>query len=161
MPADYLTHHTELYFRTHIHTVFPLHAALVEAMCKAPRVPLELATVLEDIGQGYCRLADEVNAELKRRNELGDEPDYEDTAEARIDEFVSGVFAGLAPLVFFDGQVVHARNAIEAYPIAADALRTALVLAKAVQPLPAVSPQKKHRTGKGVSGGMLRRSVDR
>lgn len=103
-------------------------------MCRGPRIPLALATALEDIGQGYCRLADEVNAELVKRNELRNEPDSEDTAEARINECIEGVMAGLAPIRFHDGQIVDARHAVDAYPVASDALRTALVLAKAARP---------------------------
>ncbi len=134
MSADYLTAHTELYFRTYMHTVFPLHAVLIETMCKAPRVPHELATVLEDIGQGYCRLADELNAELIRRNELSDETDADDTAEARIDEFVRTALAGLGQIAFVDGRTLDGRQAAEAHPAVASALQAALLIAKAGMP---------------------------
>lgn len=129
--TDRLVSQTELYFRTHIHTVLPLHAALVEAMCRAPRVPQELATVLEDIGQGYCRLADDLNAELIRRGELAVASQAEDEgAETRIDAFVERLIASLGHIEFADGQRLSARHAFEAHDVAGDALRTVLLLAR-------------------------------
>ncbi len=129
--SDDLAPRAELYFRTYMHTVFPLHAVLVESMCKAPRVPHELATVLEDIGQGYCRLAEDLNAELIRRKELSAEAEADDTAEARIDEFIQTALAGLGQVTFVDGRAVDGRQAAEEHPIVASSLRTALLIANA------------------------------
>ncbi len=126
-----ITARAELYFRTYMHTVFPLQASIVESMCKAPRVPHELATVLEDIGQAYCRLADELNAELIRRKELSDEAEADDTAEAKIEDFVRMSLAGLGQLTFIDGRILDGRQAAEGYPVIASALQTALLIAKA------------------------------
>lgn len=129
--TDTLLQQAELVFRTHVHTVLPLHASLVEAMCKAPRLPKELATVLEDIGQCYCGLADQLNAELVHRNELNAGPEAEDSDEMRIDAFVERLFSGLGRFETSSGDVLDARRAVEAHPVVGDAIRTALLLAKA------------------------------
>lgn len=134
MSADAFSHHAELYFRTYIHTAFPLHAALVEAMCKASPVPQELATVLEDIGQGYCRLADVLNAELIRRKELSAEAEPENTAEAKIDNFVQAALANLGRIEFMDGGVLDGHQAVTAHPVVASALKTSLLIMKAGLP---------------------------
>ena len=124
---------SELYFRTYLHTVMPLHAALVEAMCSGAEVPLELATVLEDIGQGYIRLAEDLNQELARRDELRLEPEVEDAGETRIEAFVKGLVARAGKLKARDGRTIDGRRALEAFPLAQDAIRTALLIEMAAR----------------------------
>ncbi len=123
-----LTTQSELFFRTYLHATLPLHAGLVEAMCRGPRVPLQLATVLEDIGQGYLRLATELNQELKRRNELKDEPSEEDADETRFRMHADRIVACAGEIALHDGAIVDARRAFENFLPVCDAMNTALLL---------------------------------
>lgn len=126
----------ELFFATYRHAVLPLHAALVTAICSAKTVPLELATVLEDIGQAYIGFAAQVNAELIARGVADRDPDPDDVAEARIDQFVRSAVARLGQVKLRDGGSIDGRQAIEAFPAVADAMRTALVVALAARQHP-------------------------
>lgn len=120
----------ELYFRTYLHTVMPLHISLVEEMCAASETPLELATVLEDIGQHYMDLASEINGTLIRRRRLDEEPDPEDYGEARIEEFLDALGKRAGHITFADGETLDGGAALNASPVVRDAIRTAILIAR-------------------------------
>ncbi|PJI55689.1 hypothetical protein CTI14_02640 [Methylobacterium radiotolerans] len=74
-----------LFFRTYREATLPLYAALVDELCASPHLPFQLATVLEDIGQDFIKLAETVNAALNRLGALEREVDANLTLEAQID----------------------------------------------------------------------------
>jgi hypothetical protein len=82
---------TVLFFRVYREISLPLYAALVEQLCDSADLPFQLATVLEDIGQGFVRLGETVNAALARRGLLDREVDADLTVEARIDAILTRV----------------------------------------------------------------------
>ncbi len=120
----------ELYFRTYLHTVMPLHISLVEGMCASSDTPLELATVLEDIGQRYLDLASEINGTLIHRGRLDDEPDPEDYGEARIEAFLDALGKRAGRITFADGETLDGGAALNASPVVRDAVRTAILVAR-------------------------------
>ncbi|WP_375454124.1 hypothetical protein [uncultured Methylobacterium sp.] len=76
-----------LFFRIYREVTMPLYAAMITELCASPHLPFELETTLEDIGQKFIRLADEVNVELRRRGLLDREADPDDTVEAKIEGY--------------------------------------------------------------------------
>lgn len=114
-----------LFFRTYREATLPLYAALVDELCASPHLPLQLATVLEDIGQEFIKLAETVNAALNRLGALDHEVDADLTIEARVDA-VMARFAriGSSMLSIADGQAGPALND-ESFR---QALRIALVM---------------------------------
>lgn len=81
-----------LFFRVYREVALVLYAALVEEICNSPSLPYQLATTLEDIGQGFIKLADQVNDELDRRGLLDREVEAELTVEAQIEAFLACTF---------------------------------------------------------------------
>lgn len=98
-----------LFFRTYREATLPLYAALVDELCASPHLPLQLATVLEDIGQEFIKLAETVNAALNRLGALDHEVDADLTIEARVNA-VMARFAriGSSMLSIADGQAAPA-----------------------------------------------------
>lgn len=67
----------------------PLYDNLIDNLCASEHLPFQLATILEDIGQAFIRLADQVNGELARRGVLGQEVEADLTTEAQIDAILA------------------------------------------------------------------------
>lgn len=120
----------ELYFRAHCLATLPLHAAMVKEICSGSQVPLELATVLEDIGQGYMAMAAQINEALIAQGRLQDEPDYEDGIEARTDAFVADLLGRAGEIRLSDGSVIDGGGALRDAPVALDAIRMAVLMAR-------------------------------
>ncbi len=94
-----------LFFRTYREATLPLYAALVDELCASPHLPFQLATVLEDIGQDFIKLAETVNAALDRLGALDREVDADQTIEARIDAVMARLARiGSSMLSIADGQ---------------------------------------------------------
>ena len=74
-----------LFFRVYREAALPLYAAIVAELCGTSHLPFQLATTLEDIGQEFIRLAEQVNGELIQRGILDREVDADLTVEAQID----------------------------------------------------------------------------
>ncbi|MEK6298993.1 MAG: hypothetical protein V4793_48160, partial [Paraburkholderia tropica] len=78
---------------------------LVDELCASPHLPFQLATVLEDIGQDFIKLAETVNAALNRLGALDREVDPDRTIEARIDAVMARLARiGSSMLSIADGQ---------------------------------------------------------
>lgn len=93
-----------LFFRIYREAAFPLYAALVDDLCNSPHLPFQLATTLEDIGQGFMKLAEQINGELMQRGVLDQEVDADQTIEALIDALMAGLTSsGLAKWAPPDG----------------------------------------------------------
>jgi hypothetical protein len=86
-----------LFFRVYREAALPLYAAMVEELCTSAHLPFQLATILEDIGQGFIRLADHVNAALEGRGLLGREVDPDLTVEAQIESLLARMLNGDQP----------------------------------------------------------------
>ncbi|WP_091859605.1 hypothetical protein [Methylobacterium brachiatum] len=74
-----------MFFRAYKEVAFPLYEALITELCGSPHLPFQLATTLEDIGQAFIRLAEQVNTTLKRRGILDLEVEADSTIEAQIE----------------------------------------------------------------------------
>lgn len=121
----------ETYLRLYLHTTVPMHGSMVEAMCRSANPPLELATVLEDIGHCYIKMAADLNGEIIRSGRIDDEPENpDDFAEARIATFTAELMASAGIVVFSDGMRLDGRAALEALPAVGDAIKGAVVLAR-------------------------------
>ena len=120
----------DLHFRSYLHTVMPLHESLVAEMCAQPKPPLELATVLEDIGQQYMALADRLARALIEKDRLVEEPETDDATETQLDAFVEALIAKADVVSFRDGTIVTGSEALNAFPFVAGAIRTAVLLAR-------------------------------
>ena len=120
----------DLHFRSYLHTVMPLHESLVAEMCAQPKPPLELATVLEDIGQQYMALADRLARALIEKDRLVEEPETDDATETQLDAFVAALSAKADVVSFRDGTIVTGSEALNAFPFVAGAIRTAVLLAR-------------------------------
>ncbi|MCJ2050284.1 hypothetical protein [Methylobacterium sp. J-070] len=95
---------TVLFFRVYREISLPLYTALVEQLCHSADLPFQLATVLEDIGQGFIRLGETVNAALARRGLLDREVDADLTVEARIEAVMAdGTLSELIKRLTADG----------------------------------------------------------
>jgi hypothetical protein len=81
-----------IFFRVYREVALVLYTNLVEDLCSSPSLPYQLATTLEDIGQGFMKLAERVNGELERRGLLEYEAEAEETIEAKIEAFLAGLF---------------------------------------------------------------------
>lgn len=127
--ASDLARTADIYFRTFALSTMPLHQALVEDICALPEVPLELATVLEDIGQMFLTMAGDVNATLERQGRLSLEAEADDTDETRIVAHVTEMIARAGVVTFIDGRSVDAAAAVST-PLAINALKAALTLAR-------------------------------
>ncbi len=125
-----------LFFRTYREATLPLYAALVDELCASPHLPFQLATVLEDIGQDFIKLAETVNGELERRGLLEYETEAEQTIEAKIDAFLACLFvAHRDPMSDTLGEAANAgldRALVE------QALKTALTM---MHDLPVAQPR--------------------
>lgn len=130
MLSDKTLRHADLYFRAFLHVVVPLHRSLVEEMCKSGSPPLELPTRLEDIGLEYTGMAGDLAGTLIDNNRMADEPDPDDYTEARIEQFVGDLFARSGTLLLHDGTEIDGKTALERIPVVADAIKTALWIAK-------------------------------
>ncbi|MBA9070196.1 hypothetical protein FHR71_003960 [Methylobacterium sp. RAS18] len=128
--ANRLLQTADLHFRTYLDTVMPLHESLVEEMCAQACSPLELATVLEDIGQRYIALAVKLNEALIRTGRLADEPDADDATDARLDEFVRGLIANAGVVTFRDGTSVKVSEALSTSPVVFGAIRASVLLSR-------------------------------
>ncbi|MFF9551088.1 hypothetical protein [Methylobacterium fujisawaense] len=114
-----------LFFRTYCEAALPLYSALVTDLCGSSQLPFQLATTLEDIGQGFMRLAEEVNGELARRGLLDLEADAELCIEAQIETVMTRFAAsGLATRTDTDRHLSPALT-VESFR---QALRIALVM---------------------------------
>lgn len=128
--ATELIQTADLHFRSYLHTVMPLHESLVAEMCAQPKPPLELATILEDIGQQYMALADRLARALIEKDHLVEEADTDAATEAQLDRFVEAVIAKADVVSFRDGTTVTGSEALNAFPFVAGAIRTAVLLAR-------------------------------
>ncbi|WP_342150391.1 hypothetical protein [Methylorubrum sp. SB2] len=123
--------HADLYFRSLLDVAVPLHRCLVEEMCQSGKPPLELATRLEDIGQAFIAMAQDLAGALIDQGRMADEPDPDDYAEARISKFAKEVIEGAGELVLEGGVRLDGAAALSALPIVSDSIKTALWVARA------------------------------
>lgn len=120
----------ELYFRTMLHTIVPLHRALIDEMRKTPSPPLELATRLEDIGHEYIQMANDLARTLIESGQIDREPDPDDYAETRIEAFARRLIAKSGVVRFADGSRLDGASALAAAPVVEEAIKTAMWIAK-------------------------------
>ncbi|WP_375465576.1 hypothetical protein [uncultured Methylobacterium sp.] len=86
-----------LFFRLYREVTVPLYADMVAQICASPDLPLELATIMEDIGHEFIGFGSALNAELVRRGLLDEVADADQTVEARIDALVEEITARREP----------------------------------------------------------------
>ncbi len=95
----------------------------MEDLCGSPHLPFQLATTLEDIGQGFVRLAEQINDRLKRRGLLDQGRSKRTGPSRRISErLLAGMRAGgeTAPFtgVALRGSVLSPEAIREAFKLA-------------------------------------------
>lgn len=123
------------FFRVYREVTLALYTTLVEELCSSPGLPYQFATTLEDIGQGFMKLADRVNGELERRSLLDREVEAEHTVEAKIEAFLACTFVTHRdPLSNMPGE---AANAGLDWALVEQALKIALTM---THDLPVVQP---------------------
>lgn len=131
MISDKTLQQADLYFRAYLHIATPLHRCLIEEMCRSDKPPLELATRLEDIGHAFIGMAQELAGTLIDQGRTADEPDPDDYAEARISQFAESLIERSGELALEDGLRLDGPTALTALPVVADAIKTALWIARA------------------------------
>ena len=124
--------HTVLYFRTYRETALPIYGAMVDELCASPHLPFQLATALEDIGQHFLRLAEQVSGELERRGLLHAEVDADLTVEARIDDLLGWMCESGLPTLMNAAGPSSPPVAMLKHRAVRDAVRLALVMTQAL-----------------------------
>ncbi|MEL6064273.1 MULTISPECIES: hypothetical protein [unclassified Methylobacterium] len=132
--------HSVLFFRAFREAALPILDSLVDELCGSPHLPFQLATTLEDIGQHFIRLAEQVNDTLDQRGLLGDEVDADLTVESRIDNLLMWMCdSGLPTLMNAAGPGAQPISMLK-HEAVREAVRLALVMTQslpvAVKPAP-------------------------